>query len=61
MHETPTGQATPHAPQFAASLFVVTQRPLQLVSPETQEHEPLLHVRPGPHALPQLPQLFTSV
>ena len=36
VHALPAGQVTPHAPQFALSVAVLVQTPLQLVSPVWQ-------------------------
>ena len=56
-------QTVPHAPQFAASEAVVTQRPLQLVWPAGQRSTqvPLEQVCVAVHARPQAPQLATLV
>jgi hypothetical protein len=58
----PATQAVPHLPQFALSVLVSTQAPLQSVEPAPQEkpHVLLLHTSPVGHLLPQEPQLSES-
>jgi hypothetical protein len=56
-------QALPQDPQCALLLCASTQAPAQKVCPEAQRsrHAPLVQVRPTPQALPQAPQLASSV
>jgi hypothetical protein len=53
-------QVVPHVPQFAASVSLSTQTPLQFVSPGPQQ-TPDEHVSPVAHAWPHMPQLLLSV
>ena len=50
----------PHAPQFAGSLPVETQRPSHRVAPAGHAQVALVHVVPIGHALPHVPQLPES-
>jgi hypothetical protein len=49
------------APQFAASVIVLTQTPEQVLCPAAQPHAPLLQAWPPAHLLPQNPQFVASV
>ena len=60
-HTWPAGQAMPHPPQLAASDWMSTQTPLQLVAPAWPVQAPAVQVCPGWHMVPQLPQLLTCV
>src|SRR5687768_5339155 len=55
-------QALPHAPQFAASFAVLTQKPLQRVplQPPDPWHVPAEQNSPAAHALPHPPQFAGS-
>ena len=57
----PAGQAWPHDPQFAMSVDVFLQTPLQFNCGAGHLHTPLLHICPAPQTFPQPPQLFVSV
>jgi hypothetical protein len=48
-------------PQFAPSLEVLVQAPLQKVSPAGQTHAPSWQVCPPTHALPHAPQFAGSL
>jgi hypothetical protein len=54
----PEGHGCPQPPQFRMSVMVLTQLPLQSVSPgpHVTTHCPPVHVLPGGQTLPQLPQ-----
>jgi hypothetical protein len=56
-------QATPQSPQLLTLVFVLTQLPLQLVSPLAQltTHCPPEQTFSAPQALPQAPQWLTSL
>jgi len=56
-------QVRPQEPQFDSSVFKSTHSPLQSVSPAAQvsEQVPLLQNNPGPHLVPQVPQLSLSL
>jgi len=57
MHDAPTGQAAPQAPQLKELACVSTQAPLQLVSvPQPAEQAPARHTSDAPHAAPHAPQ-----
>lgn len=63
LHACPGPQTIPQPPQFAPSVAVRTQRLPHRTKPcaALHRHWPLLQpCAPAPHALPQLPQLFTS-
>lgn len=60
----PAEQARPHMPQLLASVWVVTQVPLQSVCPLGHMRAmqvPAVQVCPAAQALPQAPQLAPSV
>ena len=59
----PLPQALLHAPQFAESLVVLVQRPLQEAKPVGQPRRqmPVVQLWPLGHTLPQAPQLLTSL
>jgi hypothetical protein len=52
------GHRVPQSPQFAGSVLVSTQFPLQIVFGQT--HTPELQTSPTRHLVPHLPQLDTS-
>jgi len=51
----------PHAPQFASSSRVLTQRPAQAVCPAGQPQRPPAHEAPAEQTAPHAPQLRMSV
>lgn len=51
----------PQVPQLFTSSMVLTQAPLQSMSPVWQTHAPAVHTAPVPQAIPQPPQLAASV
>jgi len=53
----------PQPPQFAESVIVFAQLPLQSVVPRGQRgtHWPFAHASPPGQTLPQAPQLFASL
>ena len=57
----PAAQRTLQPPQFAGSLEVVTQRPLQNVEPTGHAQVPLVHEVPMGQMKPHTPQLALSV
>jgi hypothetical protein len=57
----PAPQCCPQPPQLLASVWVLTQTPLQNCSPEGQAQLPPLQLWPEGQACPQLPQLAGSV
>jgi hypothetical protein len=57
----PNPQALPQLPQLFESNVSVVHVPLQLVSPEAQPHDPLVHVVPPWQTVPQPPQLLLSL
>jgi hypothetical protein len=63
LHAFPVAHAPAHRPQFAGSVFTLTQPmvPPQFIVPVGQPLQtPPEHVVPGTHLLPYVPQLFTS-
>jgi hypothetical protein len=64
MHFSPRKQETPHAPQFSASLAIVTQKSPHNVSDGWQAgaaHAPLRHTCPEGQTFPHAPQFAASV
>jgi hypothetical protein len=53
-------QSALQRPQFATSVSVLTQRPLQSVVPVGQKQAPSTHDWPVAQARPQPPQFFVS-
>ena len=50
-HELPLMHTVPHAPQSSGSVVVSTQVIEHTISLLPQPHAPLLHERPGSHAM----------
>ena len=61
VHVWPAPQRTLQPPQFAGSLEVVTQRPLQNVEPAGHAQVPLVHDVPMGQMKPHTPQFALSV
>jgi len=55
------GQAAPHAPQFAALVWVSTHTPPQRVCPDPQSHTPPTQARPEAQTTPHAPQFMGSL
>lgn len=55
------GQVFPHAPQWAGSFSVSTQRPPQSRCPVGHVHSPPVHIVPLGQALPHAPQFVRLV
>lgn len=61
-HRTPGPHESPHAPQFAGSVWVLTHRPLHGIVGRPQIWQlPALQIDPPAHTRPHDPQLFGSV
>jgi hypothetical protein len=57
----PVAHAAPHAPQWAALESVSTQLPEHWASPAWHTQLPFVQLVPNEHAVPQLPQLASSL
>ena len=57
---SPVGQSLPQAPQFLASVLVLTHAPLQAVRPLKQAHLPLIQAPPVRQAVRHPPQFLAS-
>jgi hypothetical protein len=55
-HREPDAQAFPHVPQFAPSVAVSTQAPVQFVSPGRQAQAPEIHALVAPQTFPHVLQ-----
>jgi len=61
LQSCPLGHATPHAPQWVASIVVSTQAPLHTVWPLGQAQRPAVHRWSSGQTMPQPPQWVGSV